>query len=126
MLVPPHAPFLKNAHILICADCVPFTVADFHKRYLVGKAVLVGCPKLDNLDYYFEKLKAIFQSAEPRRITILRMEVPCCGGLAQVALQAKRIACPEAELEVHTIGIRGDIRCESLPTSAAAQSRVES
>lgn len=120
MLVPPHAPFLKNADLLICADCVPFTVPDFHQRYLKDRAVVVGCPKLDSLEHYFEKLKDIFQTAEPRRITVLRMEVPCCGGIAQVALQAKKIVCPDTPIEVHTIGVRGEIRCESLPGKQAA------
>jgi hypothetical protein len=95
MLIPPHAPFLKNADLLICADCVPFTVPDFHSRYLAGRAVLVGCPKLDDLEHYYEKLKAIFAEAAPRKITVLRMEVPCCGGIAQVAGQARNEVASE-------------------------------
>ena len=107
MLVPPHAPFLKSADILICADCVPFAVPDFHQRYLAGRAVLVGCPKLDDLQHYFEKLQAIFQTAQPKSITVLRMEVPCCGGIGQAAVQARNLTVRNVPLEIHTIGIRG-------------------
>jgi Pyruvate/2-oxoacid:ferredoxin oxidoreductase delta subunit len=120
MLVPPHAPFLKNQDLLVCADCVPFTVPDFHSRYLSGRAVVVGCPKLDDLEFYYEKLKAIFAEAAPRKVTVLRMEVPCCGGIAQVALSARNEVAPEVPFEVHTIGIRGDIRAESVPAGRAA------
>ena len=120
MLVPPHAPFLKNQDILVCADCVPFTVPDFHGRYLAGRAVVVGCPKLDNLEFYYEKLKAMFVEASPRKITVLRMEVPCCGGIAQAALDARNEVAPHVPLEVHTIGIRGDIQTDEAPAGRAA------
>ncbi len=109
MLVPPHAPFLKGADLLICADCVPFTVPDFHTRYLTNRAVLVGCPKLDDLQHYLEKLKEIFKEAKPARITVLKMEVPCCNGIAQVSLMAHKESCPSVPIEVHTIGVRGGI-----------------
>lgn len=120
MLVPPHAPFLKNADLLICADCVPFAVPDFHQRYLSGRAVVVGCPKLDDLQYYFDKLKELFKQAQPRRVTVLRMEVPCCGGIAQATVQALAAVAPETAVEVHTIGVRGDISCQVLKTHDAA------
>jgi Fe-S-cluster-containing hydrogenase component 2 len=118
MLVPPHAPFLQGADLLICADCVPFAVPDFHQRYLTNRAVLVGCPKLDDLPHYREKIAAIFAQARPRRVTTLIMEVPCCHGLAQAVFQARNSVIPETELEVHTIGIRGGITEESVPANA--------
>ncbi len=114
-LVPPGAPFLKGANLLICADCVPFAVPDFHQRYLAGRAVLVGCPKLDDLQAYYEKLQEIFRAAGPSRITVLRMEVPCCGGIAQAAQMARAKAAAEAPLEIHTIGIDGRIECLQVP-----------
>lgn len=114
MLVPPQAPFLQGADILICADCVPFTVPDFHYRYLSGRAVLVGCPKLDDLEHYFAKLEDVFRVAKPRAIKVLRMEVPCCGGIAQATVAAAQKVCPETSLEVHTIGIQGSIEVETL------------
>ncbi len=107
MLVPPHAPFLKGADILVCADCVPFTVPDFHNRYLAGRALIVGCPKLDDLKYYYEKLKDIIKEAAPQKLTVLKMEVPCCTGIAQVTIKARNEVAPEIPVEVITLGIQG-------------------
>jgi NAD-dependent dihydropyrimidine dehydrogenase PreA subunit len=122
MLIPPTAPFLKDADILIAADCVPFKVPDFHSRYLKGKSLLVGCPKLDNLDIYRQKLKEIFAVARPRSITVLRMEVPCCGGIVHATLEARDQSAPHLPVSVHTIGIReGDFIEEVPPRAAAAQ-----
>jgi len=112
MLVPPHAPFLKQADLLICADCVPFAVPDFHDRYLKGRTVLVGCPKLDDLQFYMRKLAEIFKMALPSRLTVLKMEVPCCHGIARAALAAASEAGLEIPLEAHTIGINGLIQVE--------------
>ncbi len=109
MLVPPHAPFLQGADLVLCADCVPFAIPDFHSRYLDGRAVLVGCPKLDDAGFYQEKMTAIFQQARPRKTTVLRMEVPCCGGLARLAREARAAAGVSTPLEVHVIGIQGGI-----------------
>ena len=114
MLVPPGAPFLQGADLVICADCVPFTVPDFHARYLNGRAILVACPKLDDLNFYFEKLQAIIAQAQPSRITVLRMEVPCCGGIVDAALQARDRSAPQVPLEMHTIGVRGSIQQETV------------
>jgi len=120
MLVPPTAPFLKNADILIAADCVPFKVPDFHSKYLRGKSLLVGCPKLDNLDFYRRKLKEIFAAARPKSITVLRMEVPCCGGIVHAVLEARDHSAPGLPVTVHTIGIReGDV-VEELPAAVQA------
>lgn len=109
MLVPPHAPFLQGADLLVCADCVPFAVPDFHARYLSGRAVVVGCPKLDDLSHYARKLKAIVQQARPRSLTIVRMEVPCCRGLAQVAVEAALESNTPISVEEHIVGVRGRI-----------------
>jgi len=108
-LAPPSAPFLKGADLLICADCVPFAFPDFHARYLRGRAVLVGCPKLDDLDFYRQKLQSIFTEVGPKSILVLRMEVPCCGGLASAVLDARDRATPHLPVEIHTIGIRGKL-----------------
>lgn len=109
MLVPPAAPFLREADILLCADCVPFALPDFHSRYLAGRPVLVACPKLDDSDHYLNKLIEMFTSARPKRVTVLRMEVPCCGGLAWLAQEARRAAGLDFPLEIHTIGIQGSV-----------------
>jgi len=121
MLVPPHAPFLKDADLVICADCVPFAVPDFHFRYLTGRAVVVGCPKLDDLQHYHQKLREIFAQGQPRRITVLKMEVPCCHGIAQAAVQACREVAPTIPIEVHTIGIKGGILSRQTPPKAVRQ-----
>jgi ferredoxin len=113
-LVAPNAPFLMGADILICADCIPFAVPDFHARFLKGKVVLVGCPKLDDLNLYHQKMMMIFEQCRPNSLTVLKMEVPCCTGIAQAALHARQTANPELPVEVFTIGIQGDIRQENL------------
>lgn len=109
MLVPPAAPFLREADILLCADCVPFALPDFHSRYLAGRPVLVGCPKFDDSDHYLNKLIEMFKTAHPKRVTVLRMEVPCCGGLAWLAQEARQAAGLDFPLEIHTIGIQGGV-----------------
>jgi len=119
MLVPPHAPFLKEADILICADCVPFTAPDFHTRYLAGRALLVGCPKLDDLQHYHEKFKEIIKEAKPKRLTVLKMEVPCCTGIAQAAIQARDETAPEIPVEVITLGIQGGAFSEVMEIGKA-------
>ncbi len=123
-LIPPHAPFLHDTDLVICADCVPFTVPDFHSRYLSNRSVVVGCPKLDNLQEYFAKFKDMFAQAKPRRITVLIMEVPCCTGLAQAAYQARNEVIPETEMAVHTIGIRGGISEEPAPAAGKPETPV--
>ena len=110
-LVSPGAPYLKNAELLICADCVPFAVGDFHQRYLQGRAIVIGCPKLDDVEFYQEKLEQMFAQARPRKVIVLRMEVPCCGGIAQAAQEAHQKAIPQTPFEVHVIGIEGNIEC---------------
>ena len=122
-LVPPIAPFLRQADLLLCADCVPFTLAGFHQRYLNGRAVLVGCPKLDDLAHYQEKLTAILSVAKPRSLTVLRMEVPCCGGLAYAALNARDAAGIDLPVEIHTISIDGLVRQREMipPRPAVSQ-----
>lgn len=107
MLVPPGAPFLNQADILICADCVPFSMPDFHSGFLAGRAVLVGCPKLDDLDFYREKLQQLFKQASPRSLTVLRMEVPCCTGLAQAVEDARDAIVPGCPLKINVVEIEG-------------------
>jgi Pyruvate/2-oxoacid:ferredoxin oxidoreductase delta subunit len=119
MLVPPGAPFLKQADLLICADCVPFCVPDFHSRYLAGRAVLVACPKLDNLDFYKEKLKQIFAEAQPTSITVLRMEVPCCGGIVQAVIEARNEVLPNMPVVIHNHGVQSGSQREVSAAKSA-------
>lgn len=107
-LVAPDAPFLREADVLVCADCVPFAMPDLHERYLANRAVLVGCPKLDDLATYGERLEAVFRAARPRSMTVLRMEVPCCGGLAAIAKDALERAGSDCRLDVRVVPIQGE------------------
>ncbi|MDD4051623.1 MAG: 4Fe-4S dicluster domain-containing protein [candidate division Zixibacteria bacterium] len=114
MLVPPTAPFLKGREILLAADCCAFAYGDFHRRFLAGKALLVGCPKFDDLAHYRLKLEAIFRDSGCTGITVMIMEVPCCGSLRAVAVEAYRAAGSGFPLQEVIIGIRGEILRQSL------------
>ena len=93
-LVSPTAPYFQGADLLITADCVPFAYAGYHEEFLKGKALVVGCPKLDDNQFYLQKLTDLFRTADIKSITVARMEVPCCGGIAMVARQALVAADP--------------------------------
>jgi len=109
-LVPTSAPYFQDADLLIAADCVPFAYADFHKDYLAGKAVVIGCPKLDDNQFYTEKLTELFRNSSLKSITVMRMEVPCCGGIAMAARQALAASGKDIPYKEVTVGIRGEIR----------------
>jgi hypothetical protein len=108
-LVPPGAPFLREAEILLVADCVPFALADFHRRFLGGRPVVIGCPKLDDTQAYFQKLVDILALAKPKSITVVHMEVPCCTGLLRLAEAAIQAAAADVPLEDVVISIRGEV-----------------
>ena len=108
-LVPPEAPFLRGADLLLVADCVPFAYADFHRDFLSGKSVLVACPKLDDAQAHLDKLALILRKSTIKSITVVRMEVPCCSGLTAIAKQALKLSQKDIQLKEVVIGIRGDI-----------------
>ena len=108
-LVPPNAPFLKNADVLLVADCVPFALPDFHRRFLRGRPVLIGCPKLDDAQAYVEKLAQTVAVSSIRSLTVVHMEVPCCTGLLRIAEAAVRASGREVPIEEVTISIRGKV-----------------
>jgi NAD-dependent dihydropyrimidine dehydrogenase PreA subunit len=109
-LVPVTAPYFQDADLLIAADCVPFAYADFHRDFLAGRAVAIGCPKLDDNHAYVEKLTELFRSASIRSITVVRMEVPCCGGIVMATRQALAASGKDIPFREVTIGIRGDVK----------------
>jgi len=109
-LVPTNAPYFQGADLLIAADCVPFAYAGFHKDFLAGKAVVVGCPKLDDNRYYLEKLTELFRTADIRSVTVVRMEVPCCSGIVMAARQALSASGKEIPFSEVTVGINGEIK----------------
>jgi hypothetical protein len=101
-LVPPSAPFLKGADVVLAAHCVPFAYAGFHRDFLgENKALLVACPKLDDFHAHQEKLNDILKTSGIKSLTVLHMEVPCCSGLSRIVAQAlagsgKNIPCVRA------------------------------
>ena len=111
-LVPVNAPYFKDADLLIAADCVPFAYANFHQDFLKGKAVVVGCPKLDDIELYREKLTEIFKSNSIRSITVPYMEVPCCFGLVMAIEDALKASGKGIPLKKVKIGIRGEVKPE--------------
>lgn len=117
-LLPVSSPIYENAHILVAADCCAYAHGNFHNEFMQGRVVLVGCPKLDPVDYS-EKLTAIFQSGSIQDITLTRMHVPCCGGIERAVKTAIDAAAEKSgrklPLRVVTINADGDIiadRCE--------------
>jgi hypothetical protein len=107
-LAPVHAPYFNGAKLLIAADCTAYAYAGFHQDFMRNKVTLIGCPKLDQVDYT-EKLTAIIQQNDIQSVTILRMEVPCCGGLEMAAKKALQNSGKFIPWQVVTIGIDGKI-----------------
>ncbi|PIQ87085.1 MAG: 4Fe-4S ferredoxin [Candidatus Omnitrophica bacterium CG11_big_fil_rev_8_21_14_0_20_43_6] len=107
-LVPAHAPYFEDADLLIAADCVPFAYANFHQDLLAGKILLVGCPKLDDVSLYADKLKQIFADNNIKSITYAHMEVPCCFGLLAVIKEAISNSGKKIPFEDITITIKGE------------------
>lgn len=106
-LVPPNAPFLRGSRLLLAADCVPFAYADFHADLLSGHTLLVGCPKLDDVETYVQRLAQIISQANLQSITVARMEVPCCGGLMWLVHSAIKQAGKQVAVEQVVISIDG-------------------
>ena len=107
-LVPTQAPFYENAKLLIAADCTAYAYANMHEDFMRGKVTIIGCPKLDGVDYT-DKLTQIIQSNNIRSVTIVRMEVPCCGGLQRAAENALRNSGKFIPWQVVTISRDGRI-----------------
>jgi len=108
MLVPPHAPYLDGADLLVAADCVPFAYPDFHRELLKGKVLLVGCPKLDDADFYKDKFTQIFKENNVKAVTYTHMEVPCCSGMIEVLKSAISASGKKIPFKDITISIRGE------------------
>ena len=108
-LLPPTAPFFQDADLVIAADCVPFSYADFHKDFLTGKSLAVFCPKLDNAEAHFAKLRELFAKSSVKTVTALRMEVPCCGGLVAMVKMAIKESGKNIPFEEVIIGRDGKI-----------------
>lgn len=109
-LVSTTAPYFQGADLLITADCVPLAYAGYHEDFLKGKAVVMGCPKLDDNNFYIQKLTELFTKSDVKSITVLKMEVPCCGGIGMAARQALAASGKQIEYKEITIGIQGQIK----------------
>jgi len=109
-LISPTAAYFRKADLLVAADCTAFAVGNFHGNWLTGKKLVIACPKLDEgSDIYLEKLIALIDQAEVNTITVMIMEVPCCGGLSQLVLKAAAQAGRKVPIKEVVVGIGGDI-----------------
>ncbi len=108
-LVPVNAPYFQGADLLIAADCTAYAYANFHGEFIKDRIALIGCPKLDAVDYS-EKLTEIFKNNDIKSVTVVRMEVPCCGGLQNAAAIALHNCKKEIPWKVVTLGVDGEIR----------------
>lgn len=108
-LIPPDAPFLKGADLLVAADCVPVAFPSLHQTFLQGKTVMIGCPKFDDTEAYIDKFAAIFQNAGIKSITTVVMEVPCCSGLPMIVKKGLQKAGRQVPFTQVVVSIRGKI-----------------
>ena len=108
-LVPPNAPYFAGADLLLVADCVPFAMGDFHNKFLKEHSVVVGCPKLDNADFYIEKLAQIVKANKLNSLTVVHMEVPCCFGLTHIARKAIEAGGVKMPFEDITVDLQGNV-----------------
>lgn len=108
MLVSPDASYFKDADLLIAADCVPFAYPNFHSDFLKGKSLIIGCPKLDDAQYYVEKLTELIKKNNIKSITLVNMEVPCCFGLQRIVEEAVGKSGKIMPIRQTVITIRGE------------------
>ncbi|MBC7961713.1 MAG: iron-sulfur cluster-binding oxidoreductase [Steroidobacteraceae bacterium] len=109
-LVPPTAPYFRNADILVCADCVAFAMGSMHQDLLKDKALAIACPKLDDTSSYVDKLADIFSTNETPRVSVAIMEVPCCRGLDMMVKEAIQKSGRDIPLKTVIVGIDGNRR----------------
>jgi NAD-dependent dihydropyrimidine dehydrogenase PreA subunit len=110
-LAPVNAPYFNGAKLLIAADCTAYAYAGFHEKFMKGHVTLIGCPKLDAIDYS-EKLTEIFRNNDIRSISVVRMEVPCCGGMTYAVQRAIANSGKDIPCKVTVLSINGDILSE--------------
>ncbi len=111
-LLSPAAPYLKGADLVLLADCAAAAYPDLHARLLPGKAVAMGCPKLDNLEAHIEKLTQIIRQSRPKSLTVVHMEVPCCKGFVHGAKEAVKAAGTNTPISLMEVGRAGEIISE--------------
>jgi len=109
MLVPPTAPFLKGADLLVLADCVPVAFPTLHRDFLKGKAVMMGCPKFDDAEHYIEKFAQICKQSGIKSLTSVVMEVPCCSALPMIVKRGMELSGVKIPMEEVVISTRGKV-----------------
>lgn len=107
-LVPPQAPFLQNADLLVAADCTAVAARHFQDKYLQGRAVLMGCPKFDDADSYVRRFAEIIATCRLKSLTVLIMEVPCCSAMNAIVKKARDLAGVDLPIDQITISVRGE------------------
>ena len=107
-LVPETAPYFEGCHLLVTADCVPFAYPNYHLDILKGKTVVIGCPKLDDVKFYIDKLSNMIILNKIKDITVAYMEVPCCSGILMAVKEAIKKSGKEVNLEEIRIGLNGE------------------
>ncbi|MCK8600431.1 ATP-binding protein [Desulfoferrobacter suflitae] len=108
-LVPAKAPFLRGAHLLVAADCAPVAYPNFHRDFVEGRVVLLGCPKFDDAREYVEKFAEIFRIANVQSVTVLDMEVPCCSALPAIVQKGMEASAKSIPMEEVTVSVRGEV-----------------
>jgi Pyruvate/2-oxoacid:ferredoxin oxidoreductase delta subunit len=111
-LIAVNAPYLNGADLLLAADCTAFSAVNFQSRFIKGKKLVIACPKLDDAQFYFEKLTEMFRTNDIKSISVVRMEVPCCGGLIYLTKEAVKASGKDIPVSETVIGIKGDIVTE--------------
>ncbi len=121
-LISPEAPYYQGADVLLTADCVAYAMGGFHPEYLKGKAIAIACPKLDEgQDVYLEKIKSWLEDAKINTLTVLIMQVPCCRGLLNLAMQAVQASSRKVPVKAIVIGVEGEILSEEwVPTETVS------
>ncbi len=109
-LIPPNASFLKNAHILVTADCVPVAYPMLHQKFLKGKVIMLGCPKFDNPDEYVDRFANIFKINKIEKVTVMIMEVPCCAALPVIVKRGMEKAGIELKVEEIVVAVNGKLK----------------
>jgi ferredoxin len=112
-LISPAAPYFQGADLLIAADCTAFTRGSFHADLLRGRKMVVACPKLDDTGPYVEKLAELFQTSQPKSVTVALMTVPCCGGLRRIVESALELSGSALTMQTVIIGLDGEIVAET-------------
>jgi hypothetical protein len=112
-LINPMASYFQGADLLVAADCVAFSLGNFHSKFLQGKKLVIACPKLDsNKEVYLDKLVHLINDSKVNTVTVMIMEVPCCGGLLQLVMNASEHATRKVPIKAITVGIQGEVLSE--------------